>query len=360
MELKLAAPGSFRLFTEGVQALVSYERTSAADHLKAAVAFLTECVQKYPADLLPRFYLGIAQSLRGYDGLNAAAENLGYVINAGSKTLSLSARYNLAATYVEHHTDADLGRAERLLAGMLEDLDEKCDDDPLMFQAQVLLLYVQIDQHLSIPAKKGASFDNLGPRGAEFAERLVGFERKFSRSRSSKLEGANETWADYWNDRGVLHDALSRLARHDKARAQQDAQEALLAFRQALELKPNWPPVRANLAVVYSELLGDETSIARAEQILTDLALDSSEQYYANYKLGAIAERRKRWDEAIDYYRKAGWIPKAALAAARVLKIELDDPTGMSALLDNYAKAYAENAKKPEFVEAVRRLEAGH
>ncbi len=358
LELKLAAPGSFRLFVEGVQALGSYERTSVADYLKAALASLTECVRKYPADLLPRFYLGIAQSLRGYEGLEAATENLGYVINGGSRALSLSARYNLAATYVEFYNDPSFDQAEHLLVEMLEERDGVHDDDPLMFQAQALLLYVRIHRDLSEPAKNGASFDDLQPIAKTLAESLSAFEKRFMQSRSSKLKGADETWADFWNDRGMFHNALGRLFKDDRDQAQQSARDAIQAFKRALEVKPNWPPVRANLAVVYSELLGDETSVALAEQIFADLSRGSSQQHYAHYKLGRLAERRTQWAEAIEHYHKAVWIPGAAFAAARVLEKELGNSPAALSLLRDFGKNYPKEATTRRFVEELKRLEA--
>lgn len=342
-ELKLSAPESFRLFSQGVQALATYERTSLVRFLDSALESLAACVAKYPADLLPKFYLGVAQSLRGYAGLDPARENLKQVINSGNKSLRRTARYNLAAAYVEAYSNEMFGKAEKLLKELIGELrSESQADRPLLFQSWALLLYIRIHRDLWKRTKKAATWEQLQGDFSAIERELFQFEREFTGSPSSQLGGANETWADYWNDRGIFNESLGRAFAGDESKSKENAAKAMQAYDRALAMKPNWPPARANIGVVYCDLLGDDAS---GERIFSDLAINSSQQEYANYYLGQIAERRKRWQEAVGFYRKAGWIPEAAVSAARVLETQLNNRTAALELLESFEAKYGKLLK---------------
>ena len=71
-----SSPGarSFRLCTEGIEALERFERQASATQLRIAETRLEECVRLYPSDLVPKFYLGSVKTLTGYAGLDRAEE----------------------------------------------------------------------------------------------------------------------------------------------------------------------------------------------------------------------------------------------------------------------------------------------
>lgn len=75
---KFTAPESFRLFMEGVRSLQLYDDEAdkkesdqppdaqlLRQYLGDAVKFFQECVDNFPDDILPRYYLGIVLSMRG-------------------------------------------------------------------------------------------------------------------------------------------------------------------------------------------------------------------------------------------------------------------------------------------------------
>src|ERR1700733_7853713 len=85
---------SFELCTEGLQALEQYANQPDEKVLDLAEQRLSECVLKYPDEMLPKFYLGSAKTLRGEVGLKRAIDLLQTVVNEGSQDLQFAAQFN--------------------------------------------------------------------------------------------------------------------------------------------------------------------------------------------------------------------------------------------------------------------------
>src|SRR5437016_1098457 len=108
--LRFSNSTSFRLFTEGVQALQSYELNARKDSLEKAGDRLAECVANYP-DVLPRLYLGIVRTQQG-EALNEAVHLLREVLDRKVPELISTAKYYLAEAYVSKYTPEDIARAD--------------------------------------------------------------------------------------------------------------------------------------------------------------------------------------------------------------------------------------------------------
>lgn len=70
--LQFSEMGSFRLCTLGLRALEQYENSASEGDLRLAEESFGKCVQRFPSDVLPKFYLGTVKTLKGYEGLDEA------------------------------------------------------------------------------------------------------------------------------------------------------------------------------------------------------------------------------------------------------------------------------------------------
>src|SRR5712692_9112187 len=64
-KVTFSAPESFQLVMTGVKYLRAYERTAESDSLNRATEALATGVRKFPNDVAPRFYLGVAKAMSG-------------------------------------------------------------------------------------------------------------------------------------------------------------------------------------------------------------------------------------------------------------------------------------------------------
>src|ERR1035441_5855066 len=135
---------SFRLCSEGLQALERFERQASRADLDVAEERLAKCVRLYPSDIVPKFYLGSVKTLVGYRGLNEAIALLADVVEQGPDELKPAAQYNLAVAHIEQYDDVGFSLAEGILKP-LADNTRKGDLSVrrLAWSAQVNLLYIR-------------------------------------------------------------------------------------------------------------------------------------------------------------------------------------------------------------------------
>lgn len=328
--LLLSEPESFRLFIEGVNALAAFERTGLASSLREADLCLSECVRRYPNDLLPRLYLGIAKSLGGLEEVSESESHLRRVIEAGGDTLLWPATYNLAAALVQTYDPAKRPEATSLLESILNRFLPRAArwarrahrNDSLVKSIVVLVLRVQrpiirrsdsielalqawaLQQYIMVhvlvydrtdgvkgkvlgeqdPTKRKEEVTRQQARIDEAARQLSLFDAVAHALRVSKMPGGESIIADYHNNRGHCEWASAILAKVSGS-SDSHALSALAEFDTALSVKPGWEPALANKALVSSELLGDPKT---ARDIWESLILGQGETHYAHYRLGQL------------------------------------------------------------------------
>jgi tetratricopeptide (TPR) repeat protein len=304
-DLQLSNSDSFRLFTEGVVALDSYERSGAPGSLETAGARLTQCVQKYPADVLPRLYLGIAKSFLGDMNQQEAIRFLQSVESSGVESLRLPAKYNLATAYIEEYSSESMRRAEMLLTDLQKDLEpEKASQAELYFQSWAVLLYVKIHRHLwdYRNCQKPEELAERLPLIEELGQELDRFYSDFESAGGHRIAGSDDIMAEYWNAKATYEESLAGLYRPDPEKSRQHATKAVHAFQEALQIRHNWSAPKANLGRITWELLGN---LEEAENIFRDITQGFEDVEYAYYNLGKIFGLRGQYDIAADYYAKA-------------------------------------------------------
>lgn len=373
---------------------MAYERNAAPGALDVATERLSTCVQRYPADLLPRFYLGIAKSLTGYRGVAEAIEQFRYIEATGVEALRLTTQYNLAAAYIEKYTPEGFAYAEHLLSELVGELKRQGDlkpkpswlrlvtgrsDEPhrvaeLLFQAWAVLLFVQTRQKLWIhrTRKRGAEVDKAVEN---LKEQFGEFERDFTKAGGEQIiPGAEDIRADFWNGKGLWNEsqawfqwpaaetaaATGGLRVEDVAMggglgiveslARKHADAAVECFQQALRYKHRWPPAMANLGRVYATLLGE---MDRAIDLFTQLTRGSAQVEYSNYCLGVICVGREDYEAAVGFFEKAAPIPEAWPHRARILQT-LGRPEEARAI---WEQVLAEDPSDQEAAAAIAKLD---
>jgi superkiller protein 3 len=115
-----------------------------------------------------------------------------------------------------------------------------------------------------------------------------------------------------------------------------DKEEAQRYFSRALELNPQFLPARKNLAIGYFDSGKYDLAIAEFEQ----LTQKPESKPVASLFLGMIAEKRKRYKEAVEFLEKSGGLvfqyPHALLSLAQSL-YRTDQPEKSRLVLDRLA-----------------------
>ena len=83
---------------------------------------------------------------------------------------------------------------------------------------------------------------------------------------------------------------------------QRNYKQAIIQYKQALKIKPDYVGALINLAVAYIHL-GDEKQAA--QMLMNALQMQTSQKGVIYYNLGELLEKQEKWDEAIRYYEKA-------------------------------------------------------
>ena len=311
-------------------------------------------MEKYPNDVLPRFYLGVAKSLTGYGGIREAESHLRKVLESRVESLRLTAMYNLAATFIEAYTSESFHRAQILLEDLIGELRKKRSNvsvygalltklrrrrydarDELLFQAWAVLLYSQI--HGTLWAKRDTgSLEELASDIAARKQGLDQFKAEFDEAGGEQIPGSREIFADYANDWGMYEWSLASLHRTtDSAESRRRGEAAVKWFDEALSKKPNWPPARANKAGVYEEVLGDDD---KAIELWTELTRGLAQAEFACYNLGKIYAKKKEYRRAVEWLEKADPIPGAEPERARILQEHLGSPAEARAIWEAILK----------------------
>ncbi len=302
-DLQFTDSQSFRLFTEGVQALQSYERSASKESLVTAANRLRECVSKYP-DILPRLYLGIVRTFQGYEGVDEALTLLHDVLNR-SPQLRSTAKYYLADAYVAKYTPEAFEKADNLL----EEMIAGSGTDPVdRVRAESLRTFTYVRQHLW---ENRSSAADLSADVQEAEKRLSAFKGHLD-DPAVKNDLRIGLLAEYWNTMGLLN--WFRASR-TPAGSERDAliQTCIADFDRALQYSGNWVDAKSNKARVYQDLTQDTGTALR----LWHEVLEVRDDAYANYMLGRFYEQSQP-ERAIAHYSKAApHIPEAALGLAR-------------------------------------------
>jgi tetratricopeptide (TPR) repeat protein len=313
---RFSSTKSFQLFTQGLQSLQSYERDANFVKLQDAAGNFSECVRRFPNDVLPHFYYGIVKTLEGYDGLDEAIEQFNLVLRSKADDLIPDAKYNLAVAHLEKYTTQDTKIALNLLRQTGDEVAKRKESkaatdsrlETIRLQALILEVYLYIQEHLS--------FAPTAPSEASFVEvekSLNEFFQQLNRADVSEPT-RHDLLADYYNDWGSY---LEERANHSEgAQKASFVEQARLNYEQALEHKKDWIPVKSNLARLYDVLLNDRSTATR---LCLEVLETRPSDYYALYLLGNIYKKDGDTLRAIASYKKAGTkIPEANLKLGRI------------------------------------------
>jgi len=296
---------SFRLCTEGLQALERFERRASRSDLELAENRLGECVRLYPGDILPKFYLGSVKTLVGYRGLGEAVTLLSEVAERGRGDLKASAQYNLAVARIEQYESESAKLAKDLLAPLAE---QQPNESWVKWSARVNLLYLRAEEVWKQRKSKS-------PDPAVFASisSLVSeFERFDDEVQGSAFRYDADILADYWNALGTLFEARAWLT---ESGGGEFADQARKAYEKALGLKSDWVAATSNLARLYQERFNDPETARRLWQEVLKVRPDDE---YAHYNLGLIDLQAGNREKAREHFQKAPEIDKAAAELKRL------------------------------------------
>jgi tetratricopeptide (TPR) repeat protein len=296
---------SFRLCTEGIEALERFERQASAAQLHLAETRLEECVRLYPSDLIPKFYLGTVKTLTGYSGLDRAEELLKEVAESGVDELRIPAQLNLAVAYIERYDLDAFTEADRILQELTDDpAASKGATRRMVWAARANRLYIQA--HLFWSHRDWSSENIPYVEGApKLRAQFEAFKAELDKS---ECRNDSEILADYWNALGTLSEAQSSWNPFQK---DQFAAEAKLEYETALQYKKDWIDTTSNLARLYQNVLGDPD---KAEELWAKVFEIRPNDAYAHYNLGRLEQSRGNNAKAREHYAKAPKIPEAVAA----------------------------------------------
>jgi tetratricopeptide (TPR) repeat protein len=343
--VRFTSTESFQLFAQGLESLQAYESNPEREKLDGAETKLQACVSKYPRDVLPRFYLGVVKTLRGYAGLDEAIREFDYVLKSGVEELVPDAKFNLAVAHIERYTAEDFQKASDLLRETREDIQKRRTSpkyETLRLQATILETFIFVRQNAWVNRK-------VTPPSAEIIQQSEARLRDFNKDykQASILETAKpDLLADLENTEGLLSESRSWVTK-EEIEHKQRAAEAVSHYQGALRQKIGWIPAKSNLARVYQEILGEPET---AEKLFREVIEVRPDDAYAHYMLGRNYDSRKDEDRAMQCYEKALGFPFANLRLGQYHEKKQDPTTALS----YYHKA----EKLPEAKEAIARLQS--
>jgi tetratricopeptide (TPR) repeat protein len=307
-QLRFSDSNSFRLFTEGVQQLQSYELSARADSLEKAADKLAQCVANYP-DILPRLYLGIVRAQQGEEP-DEAVNLLREVLDRNVPELSATAKYYLAEVYLSKYTPEDIAHADELLQEVESDKAANANDRArFRLGSQGLRTFIYIREELW---RKRAGKEVRLKEHKEGVDRLEAFYVALKKATiPSDIRSSLE--ADYWNALGLLREYEAHRAATD-ATKNALVRESLDAFEKSAQYGANRADAKSNQARVYFELLKDEDNAIRLCQEVLAIRKDDS---FAHLLLGQIYESNRPQEAVRHYERAQAKFPKAALGAGR-------------------------------------------
>jgi tetratricopeptide (TPR) repeat protein len=299
---------SLRLCTEGLQALERFGQTRTPRDLEAAERELGECVQRYPREMLPKFYLGSVKTLVGYRGLDEAVTLLTDVIENGPADLKMNAQYNLAVAHVERYSKDGFEKAETILESLTGDAKRR-----EFWSARLELLYIQAHRIWDYrrPERRKDPVEEKRRR-AEIPDLEMALKKFHADLEASRFRGDSEFEAGYWNVSGTLAEAKAGLMPDERERFGREAEHAFDLARKGPEY---WFYATSNLARLYFEVLNDS---AKSQTLWGEVLKSRPGDEYAEFNLGQIAEKEGKLEEARMHYEKAPHIPEAVTALDRV------------------------------------------
>lgn len=294
---------SFRLCTEGLQALERYERQPAEKgNLKKAEERFQECVAKYPDEMLPKFYLGSVKTLRGYTGLDEAVPLLQSVVEQGTPDLQFAAQFNLAAAYIEKYEPRAFDKAENLLLNLVDKASSQdAEDQRLLWWSRAILLYIYAERIWKTRENE------VKPDPSTVSDLIRKFDAFKEQLDESPFRQDAAILAEYWNAFGTLTEARAFF---EPARNKEFGEEAKEAFSRALSYRPGWMGYRQNLARVYGDVFKDYDTAFRIWNELLEIRPDG---HYIHYNLGKLYYQLELRDLARGHLKKAviSWLPEA-------------------------------------------------
>lgn len=322
--LRFSNSRSFRLFTEGVQALRSYEQSAQKASLDKAANILAECVSDYQ-DVLPRLYLGIVRYHQG-EAIGDAVTLLNNVLDRKIPELKPTATYYLAEAYASKYTDKGIDDADEILRKLLTD-DTASITATDRLRVEGLRTFIFVRQNLW---KKRTGLEDLTKEEGEAAKRVSAFKTNIEDAKVPE-DVKSSLRSHQSNAKGLLEEYRANRAT-DVAEKQRLAQESLHDFEVALGYGANRADAISNQARVYHELLkNDEKAIRLAAEVLAIRPDDS----FAHLLLGRIYEPGQP-QKAVDHYHKAQakFLAEAAVGAGRCY----DELGETDNALDEYSK----------------------
>jgi tetratricopeptide (TPR) repeat protein len=373
-ELKFTSTESFQLFTEGLRSLQAYGREANYSALERAAARLEECTRKFPADVLPKFYLGVVKTELGYRGLDDAISVFHSILETKAEQLKPAAEYNLAVALMRRYTPGDLENAKRILEQLHDRLGPQwsVDDVALRLQIEALQNFLFVRQELWFKRYKP---EYRKDQVEEARRRLDGFKKDIEGVRIPEAK-KSDILATHWNTEGLVSEYLAHKADESKAK-QEQGRRAVANFEQALALKANWIPALSNLARIYQDILEQSGKAEGTWRQVLEIRPDDEYSFYmlgnlysednplraincyarapkipeAGFKMGQAYEQTGQLDKAIEQYKKASESNEhASLRLGEIFEQDGNLPLA----LEWYKKA----PKLPKAQEAVKRLES--
>jgi len=302
--LRFSDTNSFRLFTEGVQALQSFERTAKKEALQTAAERFHECVSNY-RDVLPRLYLGIVRTYQG-EAFDEAVALLQDVLNRNIPELSATAKYYMAEALVSAYGAQQIAQADELLEQVISDRAASLADH---LRAEGLRTFNYVRQNLW---RKRATLDDLASEEREAARRMEDFKTHLNGAEVPEDLKASLS-ADYWNVEGLLNEFRATRVPEGPARKPL-IETSLAAFEGAVTYGANRADAKSNQARVQFDLAHDAEAATRLCYEVLELRENDS---FAYLLLGRMSESNRPAD-AVGYYEKAeAKYKEAALGAGR-------------------------------------------
>jgi len=361
-DFKLSDTRCVRWFLEGLEALKRFDETVSTEALREAERLLSLCVENYPKDLLPKFYLGVAKSILDDMSQEEAIQCFTTFLTSKNFEVRAAAKYNLASAYLETYDQEAMEEAERVLSSLLEDLRDhgaslgqhelvrkfialfrgaKPRIEVLHFLAEEVRSYLQIDLRLWRPRWK-AEIESHDKLARDFLRELKGREHELGKHARFLGKQAQEIWAWHWNNVGLIEESRAVLElrssrstgsdggwSHLSKRSQEAGQRARNAYDKALVCDPRWDSARSNLGRLLWEIFDDvEGAIAVYQTALNGVEDVDYNHYYLGILhtwLGLREEALKHFEQSPEMLkirqRSADWTGARKMLAYELKKI---------------------------------------
>jgi tetratricopeptide (TPR) repeat protein len=323
--LKLTDGRCVRWFVEALQLFRRFDETSSKEALRDAKKILQRCVDIYPQDLLPRFYLAIAESVLGDMDQYQAIDIFERFSQSDQFEVRAAAEYNLAAAYIETY-DLDLyPKAETILDQLVEDLQRRGAPigipnwlvriyaifsgrrvrvEQLYYQALEARTYLRVHVKIWHPRWQTEASTSLEMLAQETLTELEGRRKAIEKHGRFLGQQRPEIWAWHWNNVGAINEALAARALRlgDETGASALAAEAKEAYDFALRADPRFGSAKSNLGRLYLEVIRD---LDKATKVLRETLEGVEDTDYTYYNLGLVQTLQGDRERAIEYFQHA-------------------------------------------------------